>query len=273
MLEVGVVTRADCKAYFKTVEHAPPDALRAVYARVKQLVEKSAFDPREAPKLCKGMILSMQGFCLKRFSLKWRVARSTSLEDRLGPIQRVKPLDDGSMLQMSSTERLNNSTMYLVGLLALHKEHVLLAKLRRSLRPRAPVACRVDCLYCAKKDLKRKEAGEAVGQLRWPDDSAIFRIVDVANDEKEPHANPLAARDVLPKRSRWRCYAQDVIKAPEGVPEEEHHGLFGFGALSVERRFALRTEWRVRREPAVEDLLLNGGGMVLGRGGIGKSTA
>ena len=35
------------------------------------------------------------------------------------------------MLLMSSTERLTNSTMCLVGLMALHTEHLVMAKLQR----------------------------------------------------------------------------------------------------------------------------------------------
>jgi hypothetical protein len=245
-------------------------------------------EPEETQRLYKAMVLSMQGSWLKRSAVKWKVTRSTSMEDRLGPVQRVKELDDGSMLLMSSTERLTNSTMYLVGLMALHTEHLLLAKLQRFLRrtPRPPpVACVVDCLYYAQKDLKRSEAQEAVRELRWPDGSPIFRIVKVANDNKEPRACPLSAREVLPRRSRWRCYAQDIIDAPEALPEKDAEEMFDFGAWSTERRFALRTDWRVRREHggigcgpedkqqdvAVQDLIYNGGGMVLGRGGTGKS--
>jgi hypothetical protein len=141
-------------------------------------------------------------------------------------------------------------------------------------------------LFYAQKDLKRSEAQEAVTELRWPDGSPIFRIVKVANDNQEPRPRPLEARDVLPRRSKLRCYAQDVIDAPDGLPEQDAEEMFDFGAWSVERRFALRTDWRVRKEGqglgrgpedtqqdiAVQDLLFNGGGMVLGRGGTGKST-
>jgi 5-methylcytosine-specific restriction protein A len=290
LVEVEVATPDDFEASFRASEHAPHDALRGVYERIHELVKKSVWDEPEATqRLYKAMVLSMQGSWLKRSSVKWKVTRSTSMEDRLGPVQRVKELDDGSMLLMSSTERLTNSTMYLVGLMTLHTEHLLVAKLQRFLRrtPRAPpVACVVDCLYYAQKDLKRSEAQEAVTELRWPDGSPIFRIVKVDNDNQEPRPRPLTVHEVLPRRSKWRCYAQDVLDAPEGIPEKDAETMFDFGAWSIERRFALRTDWRVRREGhglgrgpedtqqdiAVEDLVMNGGGMVRGRGGTGKST-
>jgi hypothetical protein len=77
-----------------------------------------------------------------------------------------------------------------------------------------------------------------------------------------------------------------VVDAPEGVPREGHAELFPFGAWSLERRFALRADWRDlgeleglgggpddrQQDAAVEDLLMNGGGLVIGRGGVGKST-
>jgi hypothetical protein len=145
LVEVEVATPDDFEASFKASEHAPHDALRSVYARIHELVEKTMWaDPEETQRLYKAMVLSMQGSWLKRSAVKWKVTRSTSMDDRLGPVQRVKKLDDGSMLLMSSTERLTNHTMYLVGLMALHTEHLLMAKLQRFLR-RTPVAARRVC--------------------------------------------------------------------------------------------------------------------------------
>jgi hypothetical protein len=214
LLEARVVTTDDCQGCFKASEHAPHNAMRTVYVRIRKFVEKTVWaDPADTERLHKAMVLSMQVSWLKRSSVKWRVTRSTTVEDRTGPAQRVKQLDDGSILLMSSTERLTNSTMYLVGLMAVHTEHLLMAKLQRYLRmsPRAPpVACQVDCLYYAQTDLKRTEAEDAVKKLLWPDGSPIFRVVKVASDNKEPRRLPLSVRDVLPKCSRWRCYAQDL---------------------------------------------------------------
>jgi hypothetical protein len=68
------VTRADCKAFFKTAEHVPPHALRAVYDRIQELVQKDVLEPAESQRL-KDMNLSMLGSWLKRSSLKWRVTR------------------------------------------------------------------------------------------------------------------------------------------------------------------------------------------------------
>jgi hypothetical protein len=114
---------------------------------------------------------------------------------------------------MSSTECLTNSTMCLVGLMALHQADLLLAKLCRFLRiaPRVPPVCaQVDCLYYAKKALKRHEAEEAVKRLRWPDGSPISRIVRVPHDQKEPH--------VPPRRPRSPAQAQPLVLLCAGRP-------------------------------------------------------
>jgi hypothetical protein len=111
VLEVGVVTTDDCMGFFKASEHAPPDALRSVYARIREFIEKTMWsDPADTERLYKAMVLSMQSSWLKCSSVKWRVTRSTSMKDRMGPVQRRKQLDDGSMLLMSRTERLTKTT-------------------------------------------------------------------------------------------------------------------------------------------------------------------
>ena len=83
-------------------------------------------------------------------------------------------------------------------------------------------------------------------------------------------------------RSRWRCHVADTL---ERSPAQKAPLLFDIGAWSTERRFAHHVTWSVQGEDpgvgrgpddrtqdlAVERLIKMRGGVVVGRGGTGKS--
>ena len=68
----------------------------------------------------KRAFLQMQGSWLKRSSLRWHADRSTCSDDARGPVHKTRDLPDGSMLLFGCTEQLDNKTMFLIGLPALH---------------------------------------------------------------------------------------------------------------------------------------------------------
>jgi hypothetical protein len=233
--------------------------------------------------------LQMQGSWLKRSSLQWHCDRSACSDDARGAVQKTRALPDGSMLYFGCNEQLDNRTMYLIGLQALHHEHVILAKLARFLAPRRPIACRVDCLYYDSKGFKRGEAQRPVEQLRNPDGSAIWRRDKAEparpngqDDRAEPTETPFRLKAVVPQRSRWRCH---LAQAHFAEWEDVRPPVFDIGAWSTERRFAYPRTWLVKREEpglgcgpddtfqdeAVDALLQRRGGVVVGRGGTGKS--
>jgi hypothetical protein len=140
-----------CKCYFRASEHAPPDTLRQVYDQIAGLVEEcfkeDAYSIQvEVKDFTKRLFLQMQGSWLKRSSLQWHADRSTCSDDARGPVQKTRELADGSLLLFGCTEQLDNRTMYLVGLQALHHDmsswQSLLASWRRGVHsPAAWTAC------------------------------------------------------------------------------------------------------------------------------------
>jgi hypothetical protein len=207
--------------------------------------------------------------------------RSTSSDDARGAVEKTRELDDGSMLLFGSTEQLDNRTMYLVGLQALHHEHVILAKLTRFLAPRRPLACRVDCVYYDSKSFRRGEAERPITELRNPDGSRIWRM-DKADAAPAAQEMPFRLKGVVPQRSRWRCHLAQVHLVEE---EDPRIPIIVIGAWSTERRFVHPRAWLIKREAlglvcgpddhfqdeAVDALLRRRGGIVIGRGSTGKS--
>jgi hypothetical protein len=174
-----------------------------------------------------------------------------------------------------------------------------LAKLSRFLAPRRPLACRVDCVYYDSSSVKRGEAQRPIQQLRNPDGSALWRrdkadaapaaqhrpsyVGEVVREYAEPTKEmPFRLKEVVPVRSRWRCRLTQAHLVEE---EDVRTPLFDIGAWSTERRFAHPRLWLIKREEpglgcgptdtfqdeAVDMLLGRRGGVVVGRGGTGKS--
>ena len=79
---------------------------------------------------------------------------------------------------MTQKETLSNRTMYLIGLIALNKEHLLMSQLYRRFRiPRCNFyGCVVDQLIVDAS--MRRQAVTTVESLVFPDGSPMFKIED-----------------------------------------------------------------------------------------------
>ena len=143
LLHTRVCRRQDVVCVFRASEHAPPDALCEVYSRIEKLVARAlegqrvsvtdAYDERlhDANTIrgfAKQILLAMQGSWLGRSVKTWSVVNSTCSGDADGPIERTRQNDDGTTAFFSSKHIVSNRSMFLIGLITLHKEHLLMAK-------------------------------------------------------------------------------------------------------------------------------------------------
>ncbi len=143
LLETRVCRRQDVVCVFRASEHEEPDALREVYSRIEKLVaralegqqlsttdlyDESVHNDGTIRQFTKRMLLAMQGSWLGRSVKTWSVVNSTCSGDAEGPIERTRENDDGTTAFYTSKHTVSNRSMFLIGLIALHKEHLLLAK-------------------------------------------------------------------------------------------------------------------------------------------------
>ena len=284
MLERRICRRADVVCVVRASEHAPPDSLKEVYSQIEGVVaaalegqelstnqfdEDATHDPRSILKFTKAMMLSMQGAWLARSMQSWNVTNSTCSEDAEGVVVRTRQNSDGTTAFMSCKHIVSNSSMYLVGLVTLHKEHLMLAKLMQALgKPRG--GC-VDCLYYDHADRARCQA--VIDTLRYPDGSRMWQIKD------EPAAPQCELTQRMPRvtQSLWCDHS--------GEHDLKRWAPASFGDWSQEQRFAHERTWRVVTEPeglgrfegddfqslAAQEMADNEGGVCVGRGGSGKS--
>ena len=214
----------------------------------------------------------MQGAWQTRASPSWSVTNSTCANDAEGPITKTRELEDGTTKFMSRKFLLSNRSMYLIGLISLHKEHLIMAQLRREVRKKLSILPSGACVDCLFYDAKHTASLRAViALLRHPDGSMIWKLEDKKN---APHCGLENAKPA-PTKSIWVDHTDEAHSA----------SIYNFGDWSTEKRFARKREWRVETEPrglglfpgddyqdmVSEALVQNGGGVVVGQGGSGKS--
>jgi hypothetical protein len=286
--EKGKITPEDVVCVFTTTDHAPADSLKIVYSQIERTIGEALRDTDgfysppihtdEIDKCMKLMMLSMQGAWLMRSASTWNVTKSSSAADAEGPVHRTRkdPID-GTTLWMSRKRHLGNHTMFLIGLVSLHNEHLIIAQLRRTVKKALGIqpngGC-VDCLFYKNKD--KEKIIPVIKGLTYPDDGS--QIWKIETPKKIPDC-PLATMEFVQTKSIWRSHDND------------EHGLaprFGetaFGGWSSEKRFTYKREWRVLtespgigrgedddyQEDAAQALADNNGGCCIGRGGSGKS--
>ena len=177
---------------FRASDHAEPNVLAGPYAKIEEIVEaamtgvtnpKTSTDPRglrpynedEIRKQAKFMILAMQGSWTSQHHHSWEVVNSTYEESCSGPVHMWRPNTDGTRRLMTRTDTLTNRNMFLIGRIALDKEHLHLFQLIYQLKhmPRTPTlhGCVNDCLYIrpVKETEEELAARVATTITDWPD--------------------------------------------------------------------------------------------------------
>jgi hypothetical protein len=91
--------------------------------------ETRPYKDKEIQTFAKNMILSMQGSWLSRRPRRWFVSESKCADDAGGPVHEYRALSEGVVQWMTHRETLSNRTMYLIGLIALNKEHLLMSQM------------------------------------------------------------------------------------------------------------------------------------------------
>ena len=283
----GRITRDDVICVFRASEHAEPGVVKDVYSKIEEAIDGALKMTLELPyagqvgklltkddiyQLKKGMLLSMQGAWLTRASPSWSVTNSTCANDAEGPITKTRELEDGTTKFMSRKFLLSNRSMYLIGLISLHKEHLIMAQLRREVKKKLSILPSGACVDCLFYDAKHTASLRAViALLKHPDGSMIWKLEDKNN---APHCGLENAKPA-PTKSIWVDHTDEAHSA----------SIYNFGDWSTEKRFACKRTWRVETEPrglglfpgddyqdmVSEALVQNGGGVVVGQGGSGKS--
>jgi hypothetical protein len=212
----------------------------------------------------------MQGSWLGRSVKTWSVVNSTCSGDADGVVERTRQNDDGTTAFYTGKHIVSNRSMFLIGLITLHKEHLIMAKLAAAIAIPPRGGC-VDCLYFDEGDRERCKA--VADQLRYADGSAIWKI----KSESQAPMLELEERATIVRESLWHDHSKEQDLKRWAPPS--------FGAWSQEQRFAHHRTWRVVTEPeglgrfegddyqdhAALELADNGGGVCVGQGGSGKS--
>ena len=216
------------------------------------------------------MLLGMQGSWLGRSVKTWNVVNSTCRNDADGVVERTRQNGDGTTAFYSCKHTISNRSMYLIGLVSLHKEHLLMAQLARAMATPPRGGC-VDCLYFDARE--RQRAKDVIRRLHHPDGSEIWQI---KNETLAPLLE-LTERSQAVKPSLWYDHS--------AVQDLKRWAPLSFGTWSQEQRFAHQRTWRLVTEPeglgrfegddyqshAALEMADNGGGVCVGQGGSGKS--
>ncbi len=261
VLDTGVrardhaVEELHCVASFTASSHVHPDRLRASYAEMSAAMERALADrtlegnliTREGGEECyqrwsahadevkgaffKKIFLAMQGAWLTQHHYAWTCTETPCADDVRGRVARFRDLEDsrGTCRYMVCSETFTNRTMYLFGLYALSREHLLVCRAMRLTRNVPGVTFHGvvgdAVLLKAGERARRIVQGRVLGTRR-ADGSLFFRIK--AKERDAPRCEPLA-RHTESHASAWRTRvdAEDVRRfGPSELGSWLHHARF-----------------------------------------------
>ena len=190
-------------------------------------------------------------------------------------VHKERQLDAETTKYMTQHSTLKNATMVLFSLVALNQEHLECCRaIQLARRCRLTIhGTIVDSVLVngsrEQMDVLRREAE----LLCRSDGSQILQV----KDSRSAPNHAFLERAIAPKVSPWRAFSPC---------EGERRFSPNFGAWYHDPHFAHRREWKVLGEPegigtcdaadtfqseAATRIVANGGGLVEGRGGVGKS--
>ena len=295
----GKITDADVICTFTASQHEPPDTLSPILIRMTELVNDALtgfetqpqgsppFTPEEPMSseairnTVKGIILSMLGTWTQQHHYSWSCIDSSCPDDAIGPIHMTRGnVDRGTMRLMSKTETLSPVSMFPIGLIALHKEHLVMWQLKQALTaiPHKIHGAINDCFLLTHKRGCVDKLKTIVESVTHADGSAVFRVkMDGANPAfKTAPIVKWTHRHNTPVHSSW------AFEQPDDMPNEPRFsGSFGFWL----RSFIAVREWKFIKEDEgvgrgahdtyqaeiVPKIVNNRGAFISGRGGTGKS--
>lgn len=319
---------------FKASNHEQPNVLAEAYAKIEAIVAaamtgqtnpKTSLCPQglrpytedEIRKQAKFMILAMQGSWTSQHHHSWQVVNSLYEESCPGPVHMYRPNTDGTRRLMTRTDMLTNRTMFLIGRIALDKEHLHLWQLIFRLKqiPRAPTlhGCINDCLYLRPVKENEEKLADKITNLiaehvwlRFKNGDPKFKLertkevvhfdetgrASIRIDDEEhlflcdAPENKHTWKYAAPKPSRWTHlgggdWGAEILQEKDQLKEDG----WSYGHWSVNGAFLVDPPWNdiaeekgigrgpddTFQEEMAEKLAQTGGGMVIGRGGTGKS--
>ena len=277
---------------FKASNYEPANVLAKPYAKIEAIVAAAmtgqmnlktwSLDPRsmrpytedEIRRQAKLMILAMQGAWTSQHHHSWQVVNSLYEESCPGPVHMYRPNTDGTRRLMTRTDMLTNRTMFLVGRIALDKEHLHLWQLIFRLKqiPRAPTlhGCINDCLYLRPVQESEEELANRVATLitehewlRFKNGDPKFKLertkevvrfdengdARIKIDDEEhlllcdaPNNKPIW-KYAAPKPSRWSVLGGDwsveILQEKDELKEEG----WSYGHWSVNGAFLVDPPW------------------------------
>ena len=134
------------------------------------------------------MILAMQGSWTSQSHHSWQVVNSLYEESCPGPVHMWRPNTDGTRRLMTRTDMLTNRTMFLIGRIALDKEHLLLWQLLYRLKqiPRAPTVhgCTNGWLYVRPVDETEEELANRITTQVFRTNCSVSRMTSQSSNWK-----------------------------------------------------------------------------------------
>ena len=136
--KTGRIDQDDILHSFRASNHDEPNVLEEPYAKIEAIVAAAmehqvhpktslcglqSYTKDEVCKQAKFMILAMQGSWTSQSHHSWQVVNSLYEESCPGP-HMWRPNTDGTRRLMTRTDMLTNRTMFLIGRIALDKEHL-----------------------------------------------------------------------------------------------------------------------------------------------------
>jgi len=256
----------------------------------------------EKTKFFKKLCLAMQGSWLVPHQYSWQCVESTTRDDVIGPIHSFSELGNGVCRYNTCVETLGNRSMYLIGLCALNTEQLIVCKSIRLAKQMGRVVhgVLVDGVLIA--GTTKKLDAEIKAWVR-PDGTQVVKIKRDDDNKivlKTAPNNKPYQRHVPAVESKWRSGEYTMtgngtqLLWPHGggqsifqvATPRPWHNMGAFGSWLFEPRFVFERNWRNMSEgPGIGDCtpqdtyqdevaeaaFQNGGAIITGGGGAGKS--
>ena len=252
----------------------------------------------------KELFLAMQGSWLTARQFSWGVTDTTTPDDVGGKIESFTELDNGINSYKTISETLGNQTMFLFGLYALNMEQLNVCK---GIRIASQMGYQIHGVLVDGVIIsggRRTDLEKATNAWKRPDGSNILRLKkDKATGciaHKYAPQNAPLQKPIIAIASTWRSedYTMKGDSTQMLLPRGEGQAVFqvatpspwgnmgAFGSWLFEPRFVFQRVWTdMSEEPGIGDCteqdtyqeevaeaaFQNGGALVLGGGGAGKS--
>jgi len=277
----GVITKSDFSACLRASRSISGVEVEKVFDRMREAVELGLqttgnYDRDYAAKLPKMVILSMLGRWNIKIMESWECTEATCRDDAPAVVHKERQLTSDVTKYMTRSQTLSNKSMVLFSLVSLNLEQLAVCmalQLARRCRLRVH-GCIVDSVLVNGTFEQLDYLRQETERMRREDGSQILQVKGCLRAASK---HIFSGRVITPKMSPWRAFTPcqgERLFSPN------------FGKWYTQPHFAHKRIWRQVIEPegvgscdaddtfqawAAQQCVDNGGGVVLGRGGVGKT--